>query len=517
VTAGARTRLRATAAILAGILGGALALATVLLPHGLFGVTQYDDGVYFGAAVRLAHGSWPYRDFYLVQPPGITVLLGPLGLLSHLAPTRQLFGAARILTALVTGLDAFGVAWLVRHRGALVALGAGTALALFPPAYFADHTVMLEPYLVGLILLGCNLVFRHGQPASGTRVLLGGMALGAGVATKLWGAVALAVVLLVLVPLRREMRQVATGAAIALGVLVGPFLVAAPRQMYDQVISAQLHRVATAPRQPLVRLWGLMGLHGLSGHLSRRGHLGLLVVITALVGATILLGLLLPLARRRASRLEALVATLALAQFGLIFLPVEYFDHYAYLPAPFVAAALALALSRIWRAISARAGALGVAAQPLALVLLALAASVTLVGALRVHADTVAYDRGLLSVAPLNATKIDALVPPGACVLSDAPAMLLLANRFLARDCPSPLDADGAWLTLDPTEAEGHVGPAATRLIALWRHDLAHARFVVLRAPASFRLPWRGALSAELRRDFVRIGPPDLALYERRA
>ena len=44
-------------------------------PGYLLGVTEYDDGSYFGSAVRLVHGSMPYRDFVLVQPPGITLLM----------------------------------------------------------------------------------------------------------------------------------------------------------------------------------------------------------------------------------------------------------------------------------------------------------------------------------------------------------------------------------------------------------------------------------------------------------
>ena len=52
-------------------------------PGFLLGVTEYDDGPYFGSAVRLVHGSMPYRDFVLVQPPGITLLMSPAGLLTY--------------------------------------------------------------------------------------------------------------------------------------------------------------------------------------------------------------------------------------------------------------------------------------------------------------------------------------------------------------------------------------------------------------------------------------------------
>src|SRR6516162_11115450 len=72
----------------------------VLLRPGLLLVTQYDDGPYFGSAVRLVHGVLPYRDFAFVQPPGITLLMGPVGLVSYLTGTAWGLVIARFLTVL---------------------------------------------------------------------------------------------------------------------------------------------------------------------------------------------------------------------------------------------------------------------------------------------------------------------------------------------------------------------------------------------------------------------------------
>ncbi|HWD24554.1 MAG TPA: hypothetical protein VG368_03755, partial [Acidimicrobiales bacterium] len=69
-----------------GVLPVALDLSR---PHGLFGLTEYDDGVYFGASLRLIEGVFPYRDFVFVQPPGITVVLAPFAALSHLIGGRS--------------------------------------------------------------------------------------------------------------------------------------------------------------------------------------------------------------------------------------------------------------------------------------------------------------------------------------------------------------------------------------------------------------------------------------------
>ena len=48
----------------------------------LLGVTEYDDGVYLGAALRLVHGVLPYRDFVLVQPPGLILVMTPVAALA---------------------------------------------------------------------------------------------------------------------------------------------------------------------------------------------------------------------------------------------------------------------------------------------------------------------------------------------------------------------------------------------------------------------------------------------------
>ncbi len=51
-------------------------------PGHLTGVTEYDDGVYLGAALRLVHGVLPYRDFVLVQPPGLILIMTPVAALA---------------------------------------------------------------------------------------------------------------------------------------------------------------------------------------------------------------------------------------------------------------------------------------------------------------------------------------------------------------------------------------------------------------------------------------------------
>jgi alpha-1,2-mannosyltransferase len=65
------------------LLGLGLRLYLLSQPGYLLGVTQYDDGPYFGSALRLVHGALPYRNFIIVQPPGITLLMTPAALLAQ--------------------------------------------------------------------------------------------------------------------------------------------------------------------------------------------------------------------------------------------------------------------------------------------------------------------------------------------------------------------------------------------------------------------------------------------------
>jgi len=57
--------------------------------------------VYLGAAIRILAGNLPYRDFTLIQPPGLPLLLTPIAALSHWIGTRGAMGTARILVPVV--------------------------------------------------------------------------------------------------------------------------------------------------------------------------------------------------------------------------------------------------------------------------------------------------------------------------------------------------------------------------------------------------------------------------------
>src|SRR5262249_53990622 len=92
--AGRRARRRlvlpgATTAVIivATLVGLALRLYQLSRPGYLLGIIEYDDGTDFGSAVRLINGALPYRDFIMVQPPGITLLMAPVALATKAAGT----------------------------------------------------------------------------------------------------------------------------------------------------------------------------------------------------------------------------------------------------------------------------------------------------------------------------------------------------------------------------------------------------------------------------------------------
>ena len=173
-------------AAVAFLIAAGLVFAELATPTGLYGVTQFDDSVYFASARHFVSGALPYRDFTMIQPPGITVLLAPIGLLSDLIGDRSGMAIARILTGLVAGANAAGVVWLLRRYGVIAAAIGGLALAIYPTAYLADHTLMLEPYLMLFCLLGTGLAFPAGRQASASRLVAAGIAFGIAGSVKVW-------------------------------------------------------------------------------------------------------------------------------------------------------------------------------------------------------------------------------------------------------------------------------------------------------------------------------------------
>src|SRR5262249_61134815 len=100
----------------ATLLAIALRIYALTRPGYLFGVSEYDDGTDFGSAIRLVHGAVPYHDFVMVQPPGITLIMYPVALITQGMGTITGMAVARVGTALGSAAAGPGGGLLTRHR-----------------------------------------------------------------------------------------------------------------------------------------------------------------------------------------------------------------------------------------------------------------------------------------------------------------------------------------------------------------------------------------------------------------
>lgn len=522
------------AALTAALVGVAIAAYGLSLPHVLLGVHDYDDGVYFGASLRFVDGVIPYRDFVVLHPPGFTLVLAPLALLAHLVGSDGALGAARCLTILVAGADCALAALVVRHRGPIASLAAGLTLACFPLAVTGDQTVLLEPYLAGVCLLGAILAFEGGELVTGRRALWAGIAFGAAGSIKIWAAFPIAALLCCVIGRWSSLRRIVSGILVGFLVPCLPFFLMAPTAFLRDVIVDQVTRSGGSSDLGLIhRLGDLTSLAGWpSVHLENR-----VVVATAFVVALALAGsyALLQRTMQRADWFFLLAA--AVIVWAVLTAP-EFYEYYAYFPTVFIAPAVGACvaswlevaetalLNRQARrppvhvpgntgtaepgeagskaALGRRAGArspvsimtlVDSARGPRAaatLVVLAAAAALVPVAIASSHAYIEAS--GPTDPAPT----IDSVVPAGACAVTDESIVLIVADRFDSSHprCPELVDSFGTWLAADPSQPPPAPGTVVPALATRWESWFEEARYVVLSVPESDYIPWTPALDA---------------------
>ena len=318
--------------------------AYLLIRPGVLTVTQYDDGPYFGSAVRLVHGVLPYRDFAFVQPPGITLLMSPVALASYLTGTAWGLVVGRLLTVLAGAAAVTLAGLLVRHRGVLAVLLTCGIVALYPPGAGASHTVLLEPWLVLFCLAGAVAVFDGDAVTPVTRRLIwGGVAFGFAGAIKAWAIVPVLVIAVLCLPNLRRAGTFVAGVAAGFLVSILPFAIADPRLFYDDVVVAQLARIGH--RDPTWhRLESMIGIPGDPG--LGQGHRAGRVPRARRVRAPCPGGGVA--GHPQAPAAAGLVRDLSAALIVAIFLWPPYFaSHYSAFLAPFLAMAVSLPVARL--------------------------------------------------------------------------------------------------------------------------------------------------------------------------
>jgi alpha-1,2-mannosyltransferase len=483
-------------------------------PGFLFGVTEYDDGPYFGSAVRLVHGSLPYRDFILVQPPGITLLMSPVGLLTYLTGTTWGLAIGRILTLLAGTAGVALAGLLVRHRGLLAVILTCGIMAVYADAVAAAHTVLVEPWLVLFCLIGAVAVFDGDRITSSTRRLVwGGVAFGFAGAVEGWAIVPVAVIAVLCLPQLKRAGLFVAGVAAGFLVPVLPFAIAAPRQFYKSLITAQIgYRAHTVRVGVLLRLKNMIGFpYALNWSRDE-----VLLAVFAIVMFVLVTHVAAALVTKRPPPILDWFATVTAFLVTLMFLwPPQFHYHFAAFLAPWLALAIALPVSRLLADIPPSTASpaarhqLGWAAVGLA--------AVALLGLAGLQAR---QESGLVHViGPIPAT-IDRIIPPGACVLTDQVSVTLAANRFVSDvpGCSQMVDSVGTDLALSnglkPFTGAGYVPAVA----AAWNQAFSHAQYVILTATNTRRVAWTPALKAYLNDHFVQVyrSPRRLELYVRK-
>jgi alpha-1,2-mannosyltransferase len=485
----------------------ALALRLFLLsrPGYLLGVTEYDDGPYFGSAVNLIHGYLPYRSFLLVQPPGITLLMVPSALLSKVTGTATAMATGRILTILASAAGVALLGLLLRHRGLLAVIVGCGILAVYPDSVSTARTILVEPWLVLFCLLGALALFEGNHlTSSGKRLFWGGVAFGFAGCVEVWAIFPVIVLVVMLLPRIRRAAVYVGGVAVGFLVPTLPFAALAPERFYQSLYVAQVAPRAGSTRVPLpARLSHMLGIINL--HLPAHPRTVILAATAVLV---ILVLAVIVVAWRVLRQPPPALDWFALASTAVITVmfmwPDQFHYHFAAFLAPFFAMSIALPLSRLLEALSQGTGWLpGTDGRRLWIPAAVLASLAVLVLAL----DQASSESHLeLRLAPVPAA-VEKIIPKGACVATDQVSYLLMANRFSPdqANCPHMLDGLGSDLGffngLKPSTGAGNV-PAVQ---AMWRDEFTHAQFVWLSYNSYRRVAWDPQLRAYFKANFVQV------------
>ena len=492
----------------------------------LLGVTEYDDGTYFGSALRLAVGVLPYRDFVSVQPPGITLLMLPVALVARVTGTASGMEMARVLTTAASGAGVVLAGLLVRRYGTLAVLITCGIMAVYPGSIEAAHTVLVEPWLALFCLIGALALFDGDHLAQGWRLAWAGVAFGFGGAVEGWAIVPVLVAILLFLPKITRAWPFCAGVAAGFLVPVLPFAGMAPRLFYDSTIVAQLELVRPARTAVWGRLADMLGIvHPRPGQETT-------VLVIAVAAAVVVAALVIAawlVTHRPPPLLERFVVLTSAIVIVMFCLAGQFYYHFTAFLAPFLAASIALPVSRLLTAVSTarRPRADGPGPPPRARqgqarrVLRSLTAGLAGLAIVVAAAAQFRAESGGAKIIGPAPRAIDRIIPPGACVLTDQVSMTILANRFYSDvpGCPQMVNSLGTDLALSrgrrPSDGAGYVPAVA----AVWRQAFSHAQLLLLSHNNAGRIAWTPALRAYFAANFVQLHSPwkGVTLYKRKS
>lgn len=404
------------------VLAFGIRLRFLLQGGGLGGLGNYDDSVYYAAALAFVHGKVPYADFVLLHPPGIVLGLTPFALVGRLTDELTGWMLARLGFMVLGALGAVLIARLLRPIGLFAAVFGGLTYAVFYPAVYVENSTQLQGLSNVLLLLGLTALARADRLQRWRWFGLAGALIGLTATVKVWGVVAVVVVVAWYV-VRRRFRAALTllvGAGIGVTVVCLPFFVQAPSTMWRYLVTAQLGRDRSSDtlETRLDNILGLKGFDAFSG-------VSVLVVIAVLVFAVACVAAF----SYPEGRLPV-VLFLGLAAF-LIASPT-WFQHYAALSAPAAVLVLGAGSQRV-------VDLLGRVRSPLRWV-----GGLALFGVLFAYA-TPPDDEGFGVQFPARSIR-PLVADVTGCVTSDVPGVLVELNvlgRNIERGCPLVVDLGG--------------------------------------------------------------------------
>jgi alpha-1,2-mannosyltransferase len=382
------------------LIGVALRAGLPTVHHAWGGISEFDDGVHFGAAQLLFAGRLPYRDFAFLQPPGILLLLQPLAAVARLIGDEPALVVGRVVFVAIGALNTCLLWKLLRPRGPAAAMLAATFYAAWWGTVVTERTILLEPLLNLGLLLSLWLLRRTSQRAG----LAAGVLLGLTCTIKLWPFVFLPV-LVVWLARERSVRiasQFALSTLVSFGAAIAPFWILAGRALPHQVLFTQLGR-HDRPAALIDKLRLFDGLAGL-GSVQRD------VPATVVVLATVLLISLAVRLAWRDREVGLWLALLVVGALALVLAPSFYYHYPAFLAVPL--AAIVGALGAVaWKRLKVRGRWLGAVAGVLLSLLLAVSA-----------AQGGWEPRAVRHDVPA--------VAQARCVFADLPILLITANHF---------------------------------------------------------------------------------------
>jgi hypothetical protein len=491
------------AIILATLLALGLRFYQLSRPGYLLGVNEYDDGNYFGSAVRLINGALPYRDFVIVQPPGITLLMVPVAVLSKVTGTAWGMAIGRILTVLAGAASVTLAGLLVRHRGLLATIIVCGISAVYPDSIQAAKTVLVEPWLVLFCLIGALAVFDRDHLArSGRRIFWGGVAFGFGGAVEPWAILPVLVVAVLCLRSPRRLGRYAAGVAAGFLVPVVPFAALAPGKFYSATIVAQIGGRANATRVAIwPRLQAMTGLADLIHPAHAADVLAAAAIVCFVLGGV---GLAFLLTRRLPPALDLFAVGSTAVVVAAFLWPSQFHYHFSAFLAPFLGMAIGLTASSLIPESGPAPG----RDQARSDIVRWSAAAAAVLAILVMAGYQYGWERHRVGHLPVSVSaRAQRLIPPGACLLADEMSFAVMANRLTSDvpGCSLLLDTTGTNYALSHGRDPETGAARYPQLDAVWTYAFEHAQYVWLSGLNRHRVAWTPQLTSYFDSHFTRI------------